>query len=417
MMKDIVSVPQEVITNATDYLLRAQKSDGSFVTSQGIHTPFPALLTPAATSIFIFQAITQAGVINKNLCQWVINNFDTYSDDVALVAMALDSVTRSTQGQENAAFTTKLYNLILSKQNTTGGWEPTASSLTCSKESIETTAYALLAINRASLGNPDNGFIAIDRAVEFLLSRRRKTGWQSTRDTLYATLAFAEIRHLSLGCTTETFDIVVNGKKFKSFEFTEEMSDSERIDLRYQLRRVVIDPLHLQKGKNTIQVTSGPTSAQVLIERETYPELQQNQGINTISEVQLGTIAFKPTTTKLKLGETLDFSLSFTATQPNIQALMIECPIPSGFDLLSSMNSIKQESSAVIDHIEVKQIQGESRLCCHASLVNLHEIVTIQAKLLAKFKGDNIQVNPCTAYPMYRPDDIVQGGITLLVVG
>jgi len=209
-----------------------------------------------------------------------------------------------------------------------------------------------------------------------------------------------------------SFDIMVNKKQVKSFAFKKGMTALERLDMRYQLRRVIIDPSYLIVGINNIKVTSKKMAGQVLIERETYPELTESSN----TPPKLGTLAFKPTITKLKVGETLDFALSFTPAQPHIQALMIECPIPSGFDLVSPVNSIKLASSGVIDYIEVKQIQGEQRLCCHASLVEMKDIVTIQAKLLAKFKGDNIQVSPCAAYPMYRPDDIVHGTTTLLVV-
>ena len=100
-------------------------------------------------------------------------------------------------------FMRNLRKLLLLEQHEDGSWGDTNTSLvsTSLSGSVETSAYVVIALGR-SLQLEQSGDLAkatyectsaIAKGLQFIIAQQQgRSGWRSTRDTLYAAWAVAE---------------------------------------------------------------------------------------------------------------------------------------------------------------------------------------------------------------------------------
>eukprot|EP01123_Difflugia_compressa_P006366 TRINITY_DN18574_c0_g1_i1.p1 TRINITY_DN18574_c0_g1~~TRINITY_DN18574_c0_g1_i1.p1 ORF type:complete len:558 (+),score=99.80 TRINITY_DN18574_c0_g1_i1:183-1676(+) len=391
-IKSVVSVDQSIIDKTKEYIFSHQLQDGSFALSFGNYTPFPSLLSPLATSVYVFQSFGLAEIQNEKLLSYLISNYMSYKSDSTLISMVLQGLTIY-PGQ--ADFRKEILHTLLSQQLNDGSWANNSkSTLTTSQGSTETTAYALVAINK-TLFDEQKVADASEKGVEYLLSKRSSKGWESTRDTLYNILAFSSIPFLKTfgGPLSGTITYKLNDQLISEWTTS---ADSNLLDLEYQLRHYVIPYEKLTKGENVLEV-SCPPGGQLVIDRTVYPPYEEIIKAHT----PIGTLSLTHSSSELLVGQKNTFQLEFNP-ETKVEALMVEVPIPSGFTLVGEETlDVLRESNKGFDHFEMKQLKGEQRLCCHASLVT--EKLTLQGSIYASFEGDFTMNNPI-AYPMYQPD-------------
>jgi len=399
-MSKFVSVPDKIINAACSYLEKHQNQDGSFACSAGSYTPFPSLLSDEATSIYVAQSLALAGKLNDKLVSWMVSNVESYVSDVSLASMALEALACAGLVQKYKDVANQLRDSIVSSHCETGGWESTSVALTHGKESIETTAYAIVALNKAF---PDKSTAVItDKAVEFIMSKRQKNGYGSTRDTLYAVMAFASIKDLVASENASgSLKVTVNDKLFKEFKLNDL---SNATDVLAQLKEISIPPEHIINGTNKIDVEASKTfGCRVLVENRVWPK---SNLLAAKSSNSIGSLSYNFSKNSIATGEPVGFNVDFVPSETTtpLEAIMFEIPLPSGFSL---EGRVKTENPDILDYIEEKKnMSGETRLCCHASLIQNIDKVSISGKMKASFSGTNITVNQCIAYPMY---DVSQG--------
>jgi len=279
-----------------------------------------------------------------------------------------------------------------------------------------------VAINKSSFANNEEAFVASERGIEYLLSQRTTKGWQTTRDTLYNIMAFATVSFLqpSFNGIQGTISYLLNGKTIGEWNFSPSMTGVERMDIGYQLRKFLVPPETLVVGDNVLEVhCTNDTGAQLVFERDTYPPL--NQVIN-VYQNDIGKLISTHTSHELFVGQQNKFNVQFVPSN-EVEALMLEIPIPSGCNLVCPdregtvsmeevLSSLRSENKD-FDHFEVKLIKGEQRLCCHSSRAS--KTIAISGAFFPTFAG-SIQMNSPIAYPMYQPSVGVEGLVSNFVV-
>jgi len=265
--------------------------------------------------------------------------------------------------------------------------------------------------------------VASERGIEYLLSQRTTKGWQSTRDTLYNIMAFASVTFVTPSFNTiqGAVSYKLNGETIGEWKYNSSMTDVERLDIGYQLRKVFVPLEKLVVGDNVLEVhCPKDTGAQLIFEKDTYPPL--DQVLNVDQNKNIGQLVSTHTSPELLVGHQNKFCVQFVPSA-EVEALMIEIPIPSGCHLVSAdqegpvsveevLRGLRSENKD-FDHFEVKLMKGEQRLCCHSSRVN--KTIAINGAFVPAFAG-SIKMNSPIAYPMYQPNIGVEGLVSHFVV-
>jgi len=190
--------------------------------------------------------------------------------------------------------------------------------------------------------------------------------------------------------------------------------------MSYQLRKFLVPLEEIVVGDNVLEVScTNDSGAQLIFERDTYPPL--NQVIN-LDQNDIGKLISTHTSPELYVGQQNKFNVQFVPSS-EVEALMLEIPIPSGCNLVCpdregpvSMEEVLsrlRSENKDFDHFEVKLIKGEQRLCCHSSRVS--KTIAVNGAFVPTFAG-TIKMNNPIAYPMYQPSIGVEGEVSNFVV-
>jgi len=196
--------------------------------------------------------------------------------------------------------------------------------------------------------------------------------------------------------------ISVNGTIFRSLVY-DPSNEVSAIDSIYQMREIFVD--NLKQGKNIIELQSSNLEANMMFEVKKYyledvvkKELQQLAAINASwdqRQYKTGQVAHLVVNVDPKDGNELD-------------ALMVEIPIPAGFSLAAISDVTPSDSNW---HKEWNE--NSKKIACFVS--KLQSSVSIQVKLTASLPG-KILSNPCRAFEMYHPDGVAVSGVCPLEI-
>lgn len=236
----------DILTDMQDWLVSQQNDDGSYeFPDWGIYeTNNPILKAKkVATTAYITRALLYSGfepgnsAVTKAL-SYVESHIDEHWDDPYTLALSLialedadgDAALRSDiasrlealKEEENSTVYWSSDNNMISDGNDFWGWRYTSSP-----RIIETTGYAIMALNKHG-GHSST----VNKAVNYLLSHRSGLGgFFSTQDTVVAFQALASIGEINIEEVTVTVE--ANGAEVDTIVFKEENKDiTHLVDLR-----------------------------------------------------------------------------------------------------------------------------------------------------------------------------------------
>lgn len=247
---------------------------------------------------------------------------------------------------------------------------------------VETTAYALCALVHS--GQAQHLKYLILEGANYLTNTRTSSGWYTTRDTMWASMALAEVSTLfNSSAPNGTLSIRVNDSLAHMVTF-----DTSNIYWKlFDLRNLFLDSLAV--GNNDIKVSvEGIAEGDVVMELKKWYKSQENSSFLEIKQdidQNNGTI-------------TVSYRLSNNFSEP-LEAVMLEQKLPSGF-LITPTLLDELKILAGVGHVELNQKDPIPILSIFYN--TLPTAVDLQFQFKSSMKG-MIQVPSLQVVPMYQP--------------
>ena len=378
----IKEIPEDLFDEALRYL-KDSKTSGIWPSFKHCSIA-PRDLSVRGMNAYILHSLALSGQRDKEAVRHMVNNYTYYKDDPTVIALMLDSFGKIKEYRDEFPdFSIKLKNGLLKlmkKNDDRIAWEQ-GSALTDSrgKYSVETTAYALLALNSAFPNNRDL-FEIYQGGIKYLLSQRRGTGWGSTRDTLYASMAIT-----ALG-KSEKPDFTLTIKVNEEEVFKEVLDKTTMAWKIYDFREIFLD--QLKDGNNEITLTMNGTGSCHVVSELSQWSLGASEKRTLPIEVEKDLEG-----DLFEVGEELIMKLIITPKEL-CQSMMIEQPLPSLTELSSEGLSTLE---GLFDHCELQ----DRTLCMFLERVT--KVITIEIPLKITGVGTCL-VESTKIYEMYNTE-------------
>ena len=379
-----VNVPDDIFTGARDFLSSKQNEDGSYESSKGVHQNFPATLSNLSMTAYVAHSQALGGVTDQPAIEWLLKQIETedLKSDPTVIALLLDSIAmlKDKLPKEIVDKIPKVTELLLTniEENDKGSYWSKGSALS---SEVETTSYALAALAHTE-NYPAEILNIFETGANFLLNTRSSSGWFTTRDTLWATLALGEIASkMEQNAVNGTLNVKLNGEVIAS-EFINKENKYYKI---YDVRNIFLDKF--TTGSNKVEVfLEGEGTGHIALEiRKWYSEKAKKALPIDIKQELLE-----------KISQEENFSISYTLNSDSpLEAVMLEQPIPTGCEL----------DKKTLD--DLRNIPGVNHVEINNNLVSIFltelKNVNLEYNFIPKMNG-KIQVNGLRVMPMYQPE-------------
>lgn len=384
MKPHVKAVPTDVFPQALQYL-QAHKVDGHWTGEESLETPFPATLSEPAMTAYLLNSLAYGGITDDEAMGWLATRVDAFEEDPTTLALVLEAWALHGRYQErHPEFGPQLKDRLLAlvkREGQTAAWAK-GSALT---STIEATAYVVIALATAFPKDPDL-LSLLQEGLNYLMDHRTTAGWQSTRDTLFASMAVAKVA--SADKPDFTLQVFVNGH----LQVEERVTPETMAWKIYDLRNMYIDGL--QEGANAVKlVLAGTGKCHVVAELQrwyfepaTPPEPLPLEVTRTAS------------TTRCAPDDVVTLTIDAEPTA-RLEALLVEQPIPALCRLPeATLARLERE----LEHVEVNRKTDRTTVAIFFSRVEPGQKVHVELPLEAAFTGA-CRVEPLQVYGMYDP--------------
>jgi alpha-2-macroglobulin len=389
-------VSQRVLENGIKYLKKAVKDPAKPVkTVSGIYQEGEQWNTQA----YLLYSLYRAGHGEPARTVEAFNKRDKMNEyALAMLAMTLNGVG---EAQKAGIVMNELNRKALIDHNRCY-WKGRTFTYSWMDNSIETTAYCLLAYLELRPGEPK-----IHQTIRWLTSQRIGSRYNSTKDTAAVVMAFARYLEES-GELKPEFNLVmnVNDKQHLDAEVDSPYPDEK-------IGRITLNHSNILTGKNTVDLDKqGQGYLYYTARLRYYPEYETipavNQGITINRKYELLTMGkdrnghpaeiTSPLPDRpLKRGERLRVTITVNPER-DYRYVIIEDPLPAGFETMIPEYR-KNWGSLWWCQQEVR----DEKVSFFANRLQKDEEFTLTYDIRSEMFGD-IGVLPAQVYCMYSPE-------------
>lgn len=312
-MQRVHHVDQDVLDRTANWLLTRKDGKGGWLNSKrgahswGAHNP--------ASDAYITWAMTEAGYGSQVKKEIEKSYQDAKeSKDAYVLALAVNMLHNVKDQRAN-----DLLKILLKQQSKDGSWNAKTTMTRSGGVSllIETTALTALAIMKVG-----DGLSNLDKAMNFIASKKSTYGFGSTQSTVLAMKALIEHAQFSSTMSSDgTVTLMIDGEKIGTQKFTSEQKDP-----------IVFDKIekYFTEGKHDVKVLFGETEKALPYDLEinyntTLPknDAECKVDLNTTLQNNTG-----------KVGENIRLSVELkNTTDELIPSPIAKIGIPSGLNL------------------------------------------------------------------------------------
>jgi uncharacterized protein YfaS (alpha-2-macroglobulin family) len=389
-------VDESILDGFQTYLISKQHSDGSYSFSDEGHWSFNSNVRNerVASTAYVTRALIYTGystdskAIKKSM-EYLEKNVDVSDGPftIALVLLALE-LGDGDQSVRNS-LAEKLNELKQEDVDAKTAWwsyyadSNSYSSRRYNTQSTETTAYAIMALNK----HGGYGF-TVTKAVRYLLTHRSGGCFGSTHSTA---VAFQALNSLDeFGIEDLTVEVHVDNEKIESIQFTKENQDiTYLIDLR-----PYIDPtIHSYDIKLVSKGKGGVIYQIYYLQYLTWDRAE----LNVPPEMQLNV---KYDTTNIKVNDqiTATLTLKYTGAASSLKMVLIDLRAPVGFSFIEADFSDLLEAGTINNY----ELRGRQALV-YVNDVQKGVLITFSYSLLAN-KPIRGTIQGVHAFDMYDPN-------------
>jgi hypothetical protein len=325
---------EDIIPGFQKYLISKQKDDGSYVFPDVGHWSINSKLkneklasTAYVTRALLYTNYSLNSLSIRDSINYLEKNVD-YNDDsftLALVLLALD------QGKGDNDIRQSLASALIemkheNAEDKTVWWDWTRSSegnrfQRYNSKSIETTGYAIMALNKFGGYNS-----VVNKAIKYLLTERSGGCFGSTHDTAVAFQALNSVGEINI--EDLTVKVYVDSMEIKSIRFTEDNKDiTYLIDLRP----------YISLNQNELEITlrsEGEGSIFYQIYNEQYLPWSESE-LNLPHELELK-VTYNTTTIRVNDKITAEVFLRYNGNTSMLKMVLIDLKAPVGFSFIDS---------------------------------------------------------------------------------
>ncbi|MFX0091289.1 MAG: alpha-2-macroglobulin family protein [Candidatus Hodarchaeota archaeon] len=383
-MRPYVSgIPDDLFSAALDYL-KVHKKDKHWKSERSLETPFPSTLSDPAMTAYILNSLVLGDIEDVEVVGWMNDHLSEYKNDPTTLALLLEAWARTETykgkfpdlGQQIRNY---LVDMATGKEEQV--YWTKGSSLT---SEIESTAYVLMSLATA-FPTDASLFDLLQKGINYLMSNRQTNGWQSTRDTLYASMAVSKV------ATADKPNFELQLYLNDELRFKEKVTPETMAWKIYDLRNMYLD--RLQSGQNSIKVTlegSGKCHCVFELQKWYFDLKVQAKPLAVTVDRHLSS-------TDATLDEEIIIDIECDPQEP-LEALLIEQPIPA---LLQFPDDSLKKLENELEHIEV----NNNKVAIFFSRLESKTKISLPFKVV--FTGE-CRVEPVQVYGMYEPDRRVE---------
>ncbi|MHA1983513.1 MAG: hypothetical protein ACW967_04085, partial [Candidatus Hodarchaeales archaeon] len=383
-IKPFIDVPEKIFSSARNFLSSKQDKDGFYESSKGVHQNFPTTLSNLSMTAYVAHSQALGGVADELAIEWLLKQKESeeFKNDPTVIALTLDSLAmqKDKLPKKLVSEIPKVTELLLEniEENDKGSFWSKGSSLS---SEVETTSYALAAL--AHTENYSAEMLNIfDTGANYLLNTRSSSGWFTTRDTLWATLALGEISSkMEQNSVDGTLVVKLNGEVIAS-EFINKENKYYKI---YDVRNIFLDKL--TTGSNRVEIyLEGEGTGHIVLEMRKWYSEKPKEDLSITMNQNLPDL--------ISQGDDFTLTYKISSLYP-LEAIMLEQPIPTGCEL-DEKSLINLRSISGVDYVEVNN---------NLISIFLTELKNVDLEYIFNPKMfGNIQVNGLRVMPMYQPE-------------
>jgi hypothetical protein len=364
----INGIPSDLFDKALKYLEKSKTGEHwNSIDCRG-HSISPRTVTPHAITAYVVNALAIAGLRDDDAFQWLGDHVNEYAGDPTTIAMVLESLALA-NGYRDGELKERLVGLLDGleiRENGTVHW-PRGSAMT---SDVESTARVMIACN--ALMERDTGMYSrlhdtLSKSAEYLLSKRKGTGWGSTSDTYHAAMAISSIASGSKPDFSLTLE--VNGKTIK-----EEKITPDNIGWKvHDLREIFVDDLN--DGQNEVFIfMKGSGKCHVVAELDKY---YHDSGPD---DEKVAIVNASLSSDEVTVGSKVEMIVEVEPIKGPMESVMVTIPVPS---LLHFNEGCVKIMDDFLDHV----IWDKKRNTVNVFHRHIGEKKRMRIPFEAKFKG------------------------------
>jgi len=398
------TIDSAIITDMQDWLVSQQESDGSYkFPDWGIYeTNNPILQSKKlATTAYITRALLYSGYdptsspVSKAV-DYISDNREEAWDDPYTLALCLIVLENAGVSSSLQAEMAVQLDSLKTAENGTYYWASDMNMISdssyryygrCNARVIETTAYAMMAINEQS------GYLdTVSGAREYLLAHRSSLGgFFSTQDTVVALQSLRSVSSRSMG--TMDIQIIIEDEVIQTVHFNEDNAHlAVFVDLHDHLNETALNEIRLQ--------SSGSGRVYYTVTKSQYLPWWV-VGVERPQELDLK-VTYDSTDIKVDDTITAHLTMEYLGSAGMLKMILIDVRAPAGFVfVVEDLNTLVEEGK--ISSFELADRQA----LLYVTDVMPNQTLSLDYHLRATMplKGT---IQGVKAFDMYDPDLTVE---------